>query len=183
LIGHPFSTKLDSRLRGNDDQNVQTIMRLLIVYAMQIPRDSCIILMYSRSPKFKKMLKRYKEIISLILLIFLCVFNLALPLPSQVEKDRACSKRCHCTNAMNSCCCCKREAQSRNRGTFPCIRPLGCMDDGVEGIVCHGLSHITILPGSGHSSVFLTAALHAHSYDGLQASVYSKAIDKPPRLS
>jgi hypothetical protein len=57
------------------------------------------------------------------------------------------------------------------------------MDDEVEGIVCHGLSHITILPGDAHPSVFLTVDLHAHSYDGLQTSVYSKAIDKPPRLS
>jgi hypothetical protein len=29
-VGHPFSLRLDSRLRGNDDKNVQIIMRCLI---------------------------------------------------------------------------------------------------------------------------------------------------------
>jgi hypothetical protein len=138
----------------------------------------------SRSPNFKIMQRRYKKIISLILLAFLCVFNLALPLPSKAVNSGDCSMRCHCGHAMKSCCCCKKgKLHDRKSGTPPCITPPGCMDDEVEGIICHGLSHITVLPGDANPSVFLTAGLHAHSYDIFRQSVYSKAIEKPPRHS
>jgi hypothetical protein len=36
---HPFYVKVDSRLRGNDDQNVQTIMGMLIRISVFIWED------------------------------------------------------------------------------------------------------------------------------------------------
>lgn len=129
------------------------------------------------------MLRRYKKIISLILLVFLCVFNLALPLPAQAGKRGTCSMRCQCGTAMKSCCCCNKHRHAKSRDTRPCIKPLGCMDDDVEGVICHGLTHITLTEGETDPSIFLSKNFHKLSCSIHKSPVYFKAMEKPPRSS
>ncbi|MEJ2695976.1 MAG: hypothetical protein P8013_04945 [Candidatus Sulfobium sp.] len=57
------------------------------------------------------------------------------------------------------------------------------MEDETEGIVCHGLTHITLVEKGILSSTSASDNFDGFPYDALPSSVYSKAIEKPPRLS
>jgi hypothetical protein len=127
---------------------------------------------------------RYEKIVSLIMLVFLGVFNLALPLPTEAGRSGTCSMRhCCCNSAMKTCCCCKNEALDGKRDTFTCLKTARCMDGQEMGIVCHGLSHPTLVTEDIAFPVFAGGNFLVFHPDDFHSSVYTDAIEKPPRLS
>ena len=56
------------------------------------------------------------------------------------------------------------------------------MDDGDDGIVCNGLSHVTLVSGDLAPSVFLLKDSLGSPLEVFRLSLYSQAIEKPPRL-
>lgn len=131
------------------------------------------------------MQRRYKKIISLILLINLGLFNLALPLPVEAGKSPNCAMHhCHCGHAMKHCCCsCRGRSHDRKGNHSVCVKMPRCMDVQDDGIVCNGLSHPTLIAGDICSPPFLSEHSLSHYSDNVQSSLYSKAIEKPPRIS
>jgi len=124
----------------------------------------------------------YRRVISLVLLNFFFVFNLAIPLEAAdvEETGEAGQVRCHCSCGMKICCCCQEKASAH--GASPCYKRARCGDPGEDGIICNALNHSTVISGEAALPSRLSSPLR-YGISGISVmECWPRSIEKPPRL-